>query len=125
MWEIRQSSSLFTQTYNGLRKWGPLHLLVNAKNKISSNQNLVDSSDESAIIEISDNESEEKPQKKINKTINTSKIKNTSKLINKNQIISIKSDQYAEPEFFNDYMIEFEREYGNTKIIMLWGKDIL
>ena len=83
----------------------------NAKNKISSNQNLDDSSDESAIIEISEDESEEKPVKKMIKD------KKPAELVNKNQIILIKSDQYAEPEFFNDYMVELGKTFKNVKCI--------
>jgi len=86
--------------------------LNSAKERISANQELIDSSDESAIIEISDEESEEKPQKK--PVLKDKKINNLS---NKNQIILIKSDQYAEPEFFNDYMVELDKTFTNVKCI--------
>jgi hypothetical protein len=87
--------------------------LNNAKNKMSSNQILNDSSDESAIIEISEDESYKSEEKPIKKSTKDKK----PELTNKNQIILVKSEQYAEPEFFNDYMVELDKTFKNVKCI--------
>jgi hypothetical protein len=94
----------------------------NVKNKIST-QNLNDSSDESAIIEISNDSDESDNSERTNElTKNELSKKISKKTISKkvddtNNIILIKSEQYAEPEFFNDYLIELDKTYKNVKCI--------
>ena len=96
-----------------IKKQNALNETINKDKSSKKRKQKYDSeSDKSEIIQESENDDTEssKSEKQVNK-------KNNKKTNNKT--IIIKSDKYAEPEYYNDYMVQLDKPYKNIKCIEL------